>query len=84
MFLCIIPLFLLINLPFICGMNNFFKKNPFINRKPRFSLLDNKFVQTVAAVLKATSKGEVDLISKALNPVLLCAAAGNGDVEGSY
>ena len=52
------------------------------NRKPRFSLLDEKFVQIVAKGLRASSKGETDMIAKALNPVLLCAAAGSGDLKG--
>jgi len=51
--------------------------------KPRFSLLDENFIRTVAKSLNATTKGEAAKISKALNPVLLCAAAGAGDLEGS-
>jgi len=53
-----------------------------VSTKPRFSLLDEKFVQVVAKGLRASSKGETDMIVKALNPVLLCAAASSGDLKG--
>eukprot|EP00742_Colponemidia_sp_Colp-10_P008413 GILJ01009112.1.p1 GENE.GILJ01009112.1~~GILJ01009112.1.p1 ORF type:complete len:645 (-),score=58.75 GILJ01009112.1:119-2026(-) len=47
----------------------------------RFSLEDKSFIRAVARVMQAETKHEIQAISRALNPVLFCAAAGLGDME---
>ena len=47
----------------------------------RFSMRDAPFVREVAAALRLSSASEIQNVRRSLNPVLMCAAAGNGDTK---
>jgi ankyrin repeat protein len=47
----------------------------------KFSFVNSSFVKSVAEALKTTSLGDHVAIAKSIAPVLLCSAAGEGNLE---